>query len=377
LRAVVVDDEWDIAQYMGRLLTDAGVEVLGCCTNPYEALKLIRQQKPDVMFLDIEMPGLSGLQLAEQIESDKIDAEIIFVTAYDQFAIDAFRVNAIDYLLKPVTAELLNRSLERVRRRRYGNKGAGATSRNRQVSVSLFGRFRVYSDTGSGPIRWMTSKCAELFAFMLLQAGDKDVSKWQQIEALWNGKDLEKADINLRSTVSRVNKTLRDHQTGIMLVSTKNGYRMVIPDGLLMVDADQLEQLALNVHPIGPDSLGHVEQIIRHASQPLLQEFGSPWCEQYRSRYQQYFLLVGQRLLSYYEERESEPLKALQLAEMLIEQEPYNDALRLSALKLHHRLDGFRRASGYYHAYVSLLKTELGIEPVEKLSALYRSLKNG
>jgi two-component SAPR family response regulator len=279
MRAIVLDDEPLIADHIARLLANSGHEVTGCFSNPFEALEAVRSRRPDVLFLDISMPGMSGLELAERIYEDDLDTEVVFVTAYNQFAIEAFRVNAIDYLLKPVMEKDVARTLERIGRRlrqraaiasQYADSGL-----HPQMTVSLFGKFAAHAGDGTEPIRWVTSKCAELFAYILLQHGDKEVTKWQLFEALWQNKDAEKADINLRSTVSRINRTLREWQTGLALVSVRNGYRLTATGPMPVVDADQLERFALDVVQVGPDNRSDVEQLLFRCHAPLLQEFSS------------------------------------------------------------------------------------------------------
>jgi len=158
------------------------------------------------------------------------------------------------------------------------------------------------------------------------------------------------------------------------VVSVRNGYRLAISDGTLIVDADRLERSVLASVEINPKNLNDVEQLVYRCNHPFLQGLGGQWCEPYRNRYRQYFLHLGKRLLSYYEEVEAEPLKALQLAEILIDHDPYDDSLRASALKLHHRLGGTKQAAAYYEAYAALLKAELGTEPGDTLADLFRLL---
>src|SRR5262249_25892321 len=103
LRAVVVDDEQLARDELGYLLGGlGGVEIIGQAGNGVEALGTIARLQPDVVFLDVQMPGLTGFEVARRLLETRASAEIIFVTAYDQHAIEAFEVNAVDYLLKPV-----------------------------------------------------------------------------------------------------------------------------------------------------------------------------------------------------------------------------------------------------------------------------------
>jgi two-component system LytT family response regulator len=115
LRAVIVDDE-ELARGLLReyLRGAGGVEVAAECANGFEAVKAIAEHKPDLVFLDVQMPKLDGFEVLELIDSS---VSVIFVTAYDQYAMKAFDANAVDYLLKPFSADRFKKALERVRLR--------------------------------------------------------------------------------------------------------------------------------------------------------------------------------------------------------------------------------------------------------------------
>jgi two-component system LytT family response regulator/two-component system response regulator LytT len=118
LRAIVVDDEQlareELCFLLGRL---EGIEVVAHAANGIEALRVIEEHVPDLVWLDVQMPGLTGFEVARRIFRAGIDTQLVFVTAYDQHAIEAFEVNAVDYLLKPVEAGRLATAVDRVRKR--------------------------------------------------------------------------------------------------------------------------------------------------------------------------------------------------------------------------------------------------------------------
>ena len=119
IRTVLVDDEQLARDELGYLLGLAGgVEVIGQAGNGIEALAAITRLQPDLVFLDVQMPGLTGFEVARRmLDASARPSQIVFVTAYDQHAIEAFEVNAVDYLLKPVDAARLEMALQRARRR--------------------------------------------------------------------------------------------------------------------------------------------------------------------------------------------------------------------------------------------------------------------
>ena len=111
-RAYLVDDELPAVKRLTRLLQATGrVEIVGAEMNPVAAIEAIRAASPDILFLDIQMPGLTGFDLLARVERQPF---VIFTTAYDQYALKAFEVNSIDYLLKPVEPEELDRALNKL-----------------------------------------------------------------------------------------------------------------------------------------------------------------------------------------------------------------------------------------------------------------------
>lgn len=113
-KAIIADDEQQLRLYLRSQLSDIWPELTICgeAENGQEALELIEEYCPDVAFLDIKMPGLSGMEVAKRIAKA---CRVVFITAYDTYAVEAFDHEAIDYLLKPVTRERLSKAVERLR----------------------------------------------------------------------------------------------------------------------------------------------------------------------------------------------------------------------------------------------------------------------
>ena len=129
LRTVLVDDEQLARDELGYLLGQVGgVEVIGQAGNGVEAIATIERLHPDLVFLDVQMPGLTGFEVARRMLDGRVPAHIIFVTAFDQHAIEAFEVNAVDYLLKPVDHARLELAVERARRRMQVERPAGVAA---------------------------------------------------------------------------------------------------------------------------------------------------------------------------------------------------------------------------------------------------------
>ena len=116
MRVMLVDDEKLALELLEKKLLEIGtVEIVSLCNNGFEAIKECARLKPDIIFLDIEMPKLSGFDVIELLNKNDLP-HIIFITAYNEYAVEAFEKEAVDYLVKPASLERIKKSLDRVRK---------------------------------------------------------------------------------------------------------------------------------------------------------------------------------------------------------------------------------------------------------------------
>jgi len=133
IRVVIADDEPPALAKMRRMLgSEPDVELVGEASTGTEAVERIAELRPDVAFLDVQMPGLDGFQVVDALAGEVLP-EIVFATAFDEYAVRAFEVHAVDYLLKPFDAARLRQALDRVRHRLRSAGGAPGTERIRQA----------------------------------------------------------------------------------------------------------------------------------------------------------------------------------------------------------------------------------------------------
>ncbi len=183
LGVVIVDDE-PLARALVRelLASRPDVEVLAECANGFEAVKAVAETKPDVLFLDVQMPRLDGFEVLELIERDAEGRPaVVFTTAYDQYALRAFDANAVDYLLKPYDRARFDTALERARSR-IGAAAPGASAPRREGPLS-----RVVVKDGTTvtvlPVATIDFVKAE-DDYVLLRAGGKNHLKQQTLASL-------------------------------------------------------------------------------------------------------------------------------------------------------------------------------------------------
>ena len=168
--AVLVDDEPNLTDYLSRKLALAwpDLEIVGTALNGRQALALCEEAAPDIVFLDIRMPGLNGLQVAEALDPE---IRVVFVTAYDDYAVDAFDAAAVDYLMKPVDDERLARTVARLQ--------AGDERPDRDILEALIGRLK---RPESGYLSWLrcqqegTTRLVPVDSVVFFQADGKYTS---------------------------------------------------------------------------------------------------------------------------------------------------------------------------------------------------------
>ena len=170
-RALIADDEPHLAENLRDRLQAIWpeLEILPLAANGLEALRSVTEDEPDVAFLDIRMPGLTGIELAKRIDTR---THIVFVTAFDQYAVEAFDREVVDYLLKPVTDERLARCVERLKRKiDSAEKPPALDEMLAKLSRAIPG--------ASGKLRWIRASKGELVhqipvdAVLYFQASDK------------------------------------------------------------------------------------------------------------------------------------------------------------------------------------------------------------
>lgn len=174
MRICVVDDEPIICRGAESMIRDAAPEAqIDCFTDPFQAWEHLQQEPADVVFLDIEMPGVSGIDLAKKIKAVHPECNIIFVTAYEQYQRDAWGMHASGYVLKPPTRQRIAEELKELRHPVAENPG---------LFIQTFGHFEVYFD--GTPVKFGYTKTKELLAILVDHRGTM-VSQQECIETLW------------------------------------------------------------------------------------------------------------------------------------------------------------------------------------------------
>ncbi|MDF2934713.1 MAG: yehT 1 [Paenibacillaceae bacterium] len=222
---VIVEDEKPILELMKVVVgRNPHCRIIGAFNNPLEALEKLPELQPDIAFLDVEMPKLSGLELAQRLNECCEGTRIVFTTAYKEYALEAFRVFAFDYILKPVMTSAIDRITTRLLKEagRAGTEAAPPAESVPKAFIRCLGSFEVRSPQNE-LVRWPTKKTEELYAYLLCWP-NQDISKWKLVDLLWPEMSEERATHNLHNTVYRLKKLMKEQDIGMDVVKTGDGY---------------------------------------------------------------------------------------------------------------------------------------------------------
>ncbi|MNJ44044.1 Transcriptional regulatory protein YpdB [compost metagenome] len=253
LRTVIVEDELLSLNRMKRFVSEhPKYELIGAYIDPFEALKDIPHLKADVLFTDIDMPGLNGLQLAERVKSDSL--QIVFTTAFREYAVDAFRIEAVDYLLKPITHRAIDSLAFKLEKMKRYLAIQAMESRAPGMTVRCFGSFQTTNRVGE-IVKWPTKKTEEMFACFIVKEG-QTVNKWTIADMLWPEMDSSRAIHNVYNTIYRLKKTFEKYSLPLSIRAINEGYVLEI-EGEAEVDFYRIRDLSAQ-RDLTADQLQHM-----------------------------------------------------------------------------------------------------------------------
>ncbi|MEW9122492.1 MAG: response regulator [Thermotaleaceae bacterium] len=225
IEVMVVDDEWynleEVSEFIEK--TDS-FHVVGKYQNPLKALAEAVHICPQVVFIDIELPEMDGITLAEKLLELNSSMMIVFITSYNQYAVQAFDLNAIDYILKPIKKERFNRMVEKIKNE--------INFRSQYISNNL--KIKALEELvvtiGEIPVKWQRTKAKEVFAYLLMHHGSY-VHKEKIIENLWPNHEPEKALQILQTSICKIRNLFSQIKNVVKLEYSSNGYCLFIEEG--------------------------------------------------------------------------------------------------------------------------------------------------
>lgn len=366
--AIIVDHEKPALNVLKLLLEKTGqICVVKSFTSSVDALVEMQSLRPDVVFLEIEMPHMSGLELAEEIINTGIDIEIVFVTAYDKYALEAFRVNAIDYILKPFTSDDIAEAIKRLKKVR--SLPVVSQKPSDKGRIYCFGRLSVYGVGCTETVTWRTAKTEELFAFML-QNLNSEVAKWKITQALWPECETEKKlNTNLYTTVYKLKHTLLS--TNIKFDFTyKNGrYKLELPD--VYIDTSEFESItdAAEVR-FSAASIKRYKRALSLYKSNYLEENEYFWSQRKAEEYWARYHSLVSEFTKYYVAK-TDYANAEKILQKALTKAPLDDHLNEMLLKLFFLKKDRASLVMHYKKIKEIYEAELGIAPNEDMQDLF------
>jgi two-component SAPR family response regulator len=363
---MVIDDEWPALEQMRELLLQCeGITSVLVYDNPREAFTAAAERKPDILFLDIQMPELSGLAFAEKLLPFSPDTDIVFVTAYRNYAVEAFELSAIDYLLKPVDPSRLlktwNKFLSR-HRLSSGTDGPASTA----TSFRLLGDYELTGPHGA--VKWSTHKAEELFAYLWVHRQGSVSVILNDVFPQWN---YEKGKQYLHTTVYQIRKTLKKAalEDSIELTFDRENYRL---------ESRGIEGDTERFHEVAAHALQHLHlEEMREAAAlyrgDLLQSLDSLWVYSARDKYRrQYLKLLEQLTVGLVQA--GRPYEAEDYAARLAELEPLEESYALQLISIYYEIGKPLRAQRRFTQFRDSYKAEMGDELPDWFLEVYQRM---
>lgn len=367
MKAILIDDEKPALQHLERLLTkDARLEITGKYTSARLGLQHLQQEKADIVFLDIGMPEMDGLEAAEHIATLDRNIRVVYITAYTEYAIDAFELNAVDYLLKPVTSQRLGKTLERLVSRGEQARQEKETALSAPPAADLpsgilcFKRLEFLEGSESGrKMQWRTNKAQEVFALLLHYRGQW-IMKDTIVDLVWPEFKPEKALANLHTTVYHIRKLLKTREMGVLVEFSQERYRLVREN--VTLDVEQFEQ-GWSAAPVESEQeWTRREAVLGLYRGDYLGEHHYDWAETRRKELQARYVQMALRSAEY-ELGTERPRQALTRLLALREVDAYSEDICRLTLRCYADLGDFIGFKNHYENYKALLQSELGIHP--------------
>ncbi|MFD1067287.1 response regulator [Oceanobacillus locisalsi] len=226
LHIAIIDDEHLALQYLDLLLRKIeGVHVTGKYIEANDLIQHVQTEHVDAVFIDIHMPAIKGTDLAEQLLNLQPSLQIGFITAYDEYAVKAFELNAVDYILKPVKEERLALTVQRIMERKTMDQHTATEETD--IVIKDLGALQIYQNNKRTDVKWRTSKAKELFAYFI-HNHENTILKSDLIELLWSNLSWEKANAQLYTAVYQIRKVMEQKDIPIKIISQKEFYQIDI-----------------------------------------------------------------------------------------------------------------------------------------------------
>ena len=359
VRSIIVDDEQPAINALNYQLNKFSyIEVLNSFTDVLSALAWLRDNNVDLVFLDIEMTKMTGVTLAKKIIALCPHVDIVFVTAHENYAVQAFELEAFDYIMKPVSEKRLGKTVQRY----LEHRGKAATP---AIKIQCFGQFMLMETDDP---KWRTSKAKDLFAFLVHHRG-LYVPKDSIIDSFWPDLDREKASNLLYTNLHNLRKMLADLGYPDVIIYSNGTYK--VNREKLSVDVDEFLRVWKQIDSSSNITTDVIEAAVNRYRGDYFAMEGYEWAIETQSHLEHVLIDMLKNLTA---RLAGSPEKQERYLLKWLDKEPYSSLVYAMLFQLYAAKGDVTSLVKSYRTMTSRLRSELGVEPDPTLTILYNDL---
>lgn len=373
MKVILLDDEIIALDYLEhQLMQIPEIEIVGKFSDPALGKKEILNQPIDLVFLDIQLPKMDGIQLAEEILQVKPDLKIVFVTGYEAYAVRAFELNALDYLLKPVKLERLMNTIQRIDRSHTAFDLDRLAQQNQSLQIKMLGHFQmILKEKQLPPLRWRTTRAQELFLYML-QCRGQFIRKSTLVELLWPEYEPNRAYSLLYTVIYHIRKTLEQFEDYFSLTNSVDGYVLNLNNVLL--DVEEWENFMMSSLPLKNRTIADYVDMMKLFKDDYLKEYDYWWAESERQRLKMLWLRTSFRMAEWYMSNHQQS-KAVEKYLEICHQHPVAEEAHFALMKIFASNKNSLAVHRQYRLLVAILLEEFNEQPSTYITDWYDDWK--
>jgi len=370
MNVLLIDDEQAMLTALSQLLSRIeGVVIVGMVRSSAEAVAFAAEHVVDLAFIDIKIAEDNGLTLALELRRTNAELDIVFVTSHKEYALDAFDVYPLDYIVKPISRKRLEETVARAVSRRSDKLGSVNVDRSKRLSVAGLGGLHISSEQGDA-LKWVSRKSQELFAYLLLCRGNR-AAKVRVLDDLFHDREGKNSELYLNTALYQLRKTLSAHGMKAILASDRDHYQMSLEP--INVDFIEFEERLSGLHTIDDNNEEAAIAVEKMYTGDLFEDKPYGWALAERERLSDLYEAFAKRLVQWLLEHQQNR-QAVQIAKRLVRRNELDEEANMLLMRGFAALKDRLALQSRYHKYEALLKQELNIQPSSELAEWYGRL---
>jgi len=371
MKVILVDDEKSMLLIMKKMILKIpDIEVVGAFQGSSEAYEFIKENRVDIVFVDIRMPEESGLDFARRIMLEFVGIDLVFLTSYKEYALEAFDVYAVDYIVKPVSQERLERTINRVMKRHISQLASRDEGTSARLSVYCLGGLTI-KDEDDEIVRLNSSKSLELLAYLILNKGSF-VSKWSVMEDVFGEMPRHNAETYLNTTIYKLRKSLEYNGMKSVVISANESYRIDIKD--IYIDFINFEHQVNNLLVLNESNLDEALVTEKFFIGELFGDKSYNWSLPEKERLFEVYENFAKKLSSYLLENNN-PTVALKILKKLVYKNELDEEVNCLLMRAYAAKKDRCSLIRQYKRFEKMLQRELKVAPGNTTTNLYAKLR--